>query len=713
MLKFKDYDEAKINSAYSPPQKIQDDRKRIYERYADMKNGRNYNGQNIEAVWDSAEKQYEGWRPPKSEDDWQSNIVPPITTTLVERALGEVSDQTIQPTVTARGEEDVVRARLMDYTYQYTWEKGDGDLELYAGLKQAFVLGNTVWQDDYWRDRRIVKVLKKFDMENNEEEYVQKKVDDFDDVYGETVNLREFYIDPNARSINRGRYKANDCIRRYIYSYNSFMEEFKGSIYDEFGACKYVTPGGDTDFYQFYQPPHNINKDQVEVLFYWGRRPDKLIIVANDIVVRDGPNPYNHKQLPFAWGRDIPKMNTLLARGEPNLLESIQDEMSTIRRMRIDRQHMDIWKMFLVSNRENLDDDEAVIAPSRFMYVDDPNNSIKPIEYNPVHATAYEEEKILKQEAREVTGMESPQTTGTATQAAIFKEATMKSLRMKIWLLSRELLTDIVRLRVPNITQFYSTPKVEQIVGEKNFGKYRTIRTSDMQLKVEQNGKLIENPQKGSFFFELTPDMVTPQYGSFDYKLSGGPTFPISKPLQQQKVAEFMQHPVITGAIQAGYYELGRMADEFSKIMEYDPDKFKNPESEQAQPQFDEETMLEMASRENALMMEGQKIDETPYATRGHTNIHLAFMESPTFRQGFNEEIMRNFIYHIQGEEKEQEQRQKANLPNVIPGSQVSGTPPPTESQGIMAGQAAAMTPGMAQGGENAPPPPEMPRNAG
>ena len=564
---FRDNKKAKLNLVYNPSEKVQVTRKIIYKRYQEMRDARVYHNENIESKWDKWEKQYEAWRPKRNADDWQSNITPPFTTTVVERALAEIVDQTIRPKVSPRGQEDYVRAKIMNHIVDYTWEIADGDLNFYNALKQALILGKTVWQEDYWQDKREVQILKKFNLETKEEEYEKKDVYDYDDVYGSTVNIRNFFLDPAARTINNGKHKANDAIRRYIMSHTTFMENFKDSIWDQFGDVKHVKPGGDLNYYQFYTPPENINKDdEVEVLFYWGRRPDKMIIMANDVVIRDGPNPYAHKQLPFAEGSDVPRLNQFWARGEPALLESIQDEMTTIRRMRIDRQHMDIWKMFLVSNRENLDEDEAIVAPSRFLFVDDPKNSIVPLEYKDVNPSAYQEEDRLKQDGREVTGIESPQPAGTATEAAIFKESTMKALRLKIWLLSRELMTNIVRLRVPNITQYYSIPKAVEVLGEKKVAEYRKIRTNNMNLELKKDGTLLEEESKDDHFFVVLPEMITPQYGGFDLKMSGEPSFPVSKPLQQQKVAEFMQHPVVMGAIQNSYYSVNKMADSLSEI---------------------------------------------------------------------------------------------------------------------------------------------------
>lgn len=703
MLEFRDDSKAKINLIYKPPDAIQQVRKRIYKRFSEMKDGRG----SVEADWDKWEKQYEAWRPTRSADDWQSNITPPFTTAIVERALAEMVDQTIQPKIVARGPEDKPRAQVLTHIKDYTWEIGDGDLELYASLKEALILGKTIWQDDYWQDRRQVKVLKKFDLEKGIEEYVEKDVDDFNDVYGECVNLRNFYIDPMARTINRGRFKANDCIRRYIMNIDTARETFRGPIWNPLDAMKYVKAGGDLNYYQFYKPPEGINKDnEVEVLFYWGRRPDKLIIMINDVVIRNGPNPYNHKQLPFAEGSDVKRLHKFWARGEPELLYSIQDELTTLKRMRIDRQHMDIWKLFFADSRNLLDEEDMIVAPSRLIYTEgSPRDAIWTPEWRDINPSAYKEEELLRKDGREVTGVESPQPAATATEAAIFKESTMKALRMKIWLFSRELLTGIIRLRVPNIVQFYSTPRVEKIVGEERMTKYRTIRTTDVALEMTRDGELVEKKKKGDYFFEISPEMITPQYGGFDYKLSAEPTFPISKPLQQQKVNELMQHPIVAGAVETGHYDLGKLADVMLEINDFDPEEFK-AEKEEA-PLIDQTQLLELANRENEILAKGTRVEPTAYSNRAHTDIHLAFMDSDTFRDAIrdNPEILSNMIYHVMGEGKAQELREGEGVakPPGGAGLRAGLTPPGGEAQGIEKGAAKAAMPGRMLG-------PEMPK---
>lgn len=703
-LEFKDLNDAEINQEYNPPDKIQADRKRVYERYQKMKNGRNIRGADITKLWDKWEKQYESWRPPKKYiDEWQSNIVPPFTTTIVERALAEIVGQTVRPAIRGRGEEDKDKAKILEHIVDYSWYVGDGDLELFDSLKQCLVLGKTIWQEDYRLEEREVQILKGLSLKEDEREfnYVKKNIIDFNDVYGENVSLRNFFIDPAAKTINRGRYRASDCIRRYILSYDSFMEMFKGSIWDQFGDTDKVRPGARSDFYQYYEPSRGVWNDEVELLFYWSRTPDKMIIVANDVVIRDDPNPYNHKQLPFAEGSDVTRLDGFYARGEPELLESIQDELTTLRRMRIDRTHMDIFKPTFISNRELLGEDENILHPGAMIPVDDPS-SVKELNNSDINPSAYREEALLKEDGREVTGVMNPQPSGTATEAAIFKESTMKTLQLKLWRLSRELVGSAMKLRVPNIVQYYDAPNVASIVGDAS--EYRRIVTEGVRLDIDREGNLMEQDERGYHFFDVKPGMVTPKYGGFDLVITAEPELPLSKPLRQDKISEFMQHPVIVQAVQNGYYDVNKMADTLSEEFEYDPEEFKQPEAPQ-EPMVDEEQILELANRENEIMLGGRMLPGTPYAPQEHTQVHLAFLSSPTFAENMNEDAIAAFTRHILEEARAQEARQSGGQPKAGLGQPMAGPGQQkgSEIEGIMGSKLKSAAPGRMIGKERVP----------
>ena len=726
-------EQARINADIQLNDEQQFWKEHSYRRYALMKAARQQNNQ--EGKWNDWQKQYEAWRPPKSMDDWQSNIVPPYTTSVVETALSEMTSQALIPIIGSRVRKYVPHAAVVEFIKNYTWEIGYGNMELYKAEKQMLITGTTVWQESYLEDKRKVQMVAKYNKKTGREEYKEVEIFDFDDVYGEAVNIWDVWFDPYARSVNLGPYKADDAIRRYIFHIDKFRNMFAGTKWDKFGFVNKIKPGGDTNYYQFYQPPKGIEHGtEVEVLFHWIRNPDKLVLLANDIPFYVGPNPYWHKQIPLAVGQDVLNPWGIYGKGEPGLLESIQDELTTNRRMRLDRQKMDIYKMIFVSNNEAITDQDLIPAPMKPVYVDDVNN-IKAFEYGDVNPSAFREEELLKQDAARVTGIDDRQmsvgkTAATATEAAILKDATLKRLKTKIWALSNSMLLEVAQLRVPNILQYYKTPKIKEIMGNDAIEKmlairevaeeqrlvihggkyyeaeYKTIVTKDKELKKNGAGGLDIVDKRGDNFFMVTPDMLPPNASLLRFKTSVEPQFPLSKPLQQQKIAEFMAQPIISLAVQSGYYDPNKMADELSLINDYDPEKFKAQDKDQQLQStlVDPKKILELAGKENEQMMQGEALIGTPFATPEHTQVHLAFMQSEPLKQAAaqNPDILSNMSKHILEENQAQILRQKGlqGQTGMQQGQQANST---AQDQAIMGGEAKAANPNMQLGPENVP----------
>ena len=713
--------------------------KHCYMRFELMKQARQQNGR--EDNWKKWMRQYNAHRPPKGLN-WQSNIVPPFTTSVVESALSEMVDQNLMPTVRARKKEDVPKATVVDFVKNHSWDVGYGPVELYKAQKQQLQLGTTFWQDYYLREKQKVQILTSYNPKTGAEEYKEIEMLDYDDCYGEAVSLWDLWVDPNARSMNIGPYKAQDAIRRYIMHIDTFKNTFVNSRWDKFGLAKHVEPSGDTNYYQFYKPPQDIDRgSQVEVLWHWIRQPDKLILLANDIPFYIGPKPYNHKKLPFARGVDLLDPWSLYGKGEPELLESIQDELTTIRRMRLDRQKLDIYKMIFVNNREVVTDQDLIPAPNKPIYVDDIDN-VKAFEYGDVNPSAFREEILLKEDGVRVTGVDDraqsvSKTAGTATEAAILKEATLKRLRTKIWLTSQTLLTEVIHLRVPNIVQFYQVPKVTQIMGRDAIDKwakirkvadegrllqqgnmffeqeYRTIVTKNKKLEKSKNGEINVVDERGDHFFMVTPDVLIPTEGSFLYKLGAEPTVPLSKPLQQQKTAELFQHPIVMAAVNLGYYEVGKIADKMLDINEYDPEEFHKTQqalAEQGATEIDPVKMMEQASRENELLLAGNKVPGTPFASPEHTLVHFEALKSAIADGRATPEVLIGFNNHMSWEAAAQQARSQGmqqpggqlQLPGgggQPPGSSIRGK----EAQGIEGGDMKATLPNKQVGPEGVP----------
>lgn len=687
-----------IDKYYQPSEKEVEMRRMVYDRYWQMQSSPER--QRMEREWEKGERAWEAFREEKLEEDWQSDYYIPLTTSVIESILAEFIDQRLRPFILPRSDEDEVAARVMQHIFDYTCDVGDFDLELYNVFKAALIRGTGLAQEYYLKDRRLVKDiidLGRMSKKNKKLEFETKdrEVFEYDDVKMEEVSVWDVFVDEFALDFNRGNKKARDCIRRYVMDIEVFKQFFVGPIWNPLGNAQYVKPGGDTNYYRHYKPPMSIDHSkQVEVLWYWSRKPeDLLVIVANDVVVRMGPNIFKHKQLPFAKAVDVSRLDHFYGKGEPKLLESVQEELNTIRRMTIDRHHLDLDKSFLVSNTTQLDDTDLIARPHAVIPVDDINN-VKALEYGDIPSSVRITTQAIAEDSIRVTGVDDraqalQKAGATATEAAILKESTLKRIKMKIILLSRGFLTDISRQRVANIMQFYSIPKLEKIAGEpgttefrraveeaefdellevKNGDFYRkTYRQIPLQNKnftFDARGNMVEEDRNGIGFLEARPSFFMPSnQAGFILKYEATSNLQISKPLLQSKTTELFDR--LLPLTQSTNYDAEKLGDMLVRVNDFNPEDLKKgqPQQEGMGQEGRIELAVQLAARENQEVLRGEPIpmNGTPFAPEAHTEVHIAALQSPAYKN-IPEEQYKKLVQHAMGEIIAQQMRRGGGM---------------------------------------------------
>ena len=710
----------KLADLYKPTELEKTKRDYVYDRYHAMRD--NPKRQQAETVWRKGREQWEALRHARSEDEWQSNHYVPVTTAVVETAMSEIIDQSPKPMILPRGSEDIPKATIMEHIFEYTWDISGSDLEEEDVLHDTLVCGTGIAQEFYWKDVRKIKTgLKK----GSKQEYDTEDKADYEDCYMEGVRLEDFFVDELARGFS-GPYRARDAIRRYIMDIEAFKQFFCGEVWDPLGNAKFVRPGGDTNYYEKYGPPQGIDHSkQVEVLWYWSIAPEDLLcIVANDVVVVMGPNPYKHKQLPFARAVDIKRTHEFYGKGEAELLESIQDELNTLRRMVIDRNHLDIDKMFYGPSRINLSDEDLIARPHGFIPSDE---EIHPVEYNDVPRSVEISLSHLEDDSTVVTGInprsQALPTTGTATEAAILKESTLKRIRLKVRRFEREFLTRIATLRVSNIIQYYSQPRLEEIIGkqgtqeyEKQINelrakglleetpdgtvyekKYREIPLMGKEFTTGADGSpMIQDSQSSITFFQLNPDYFLPSKSGYNIKITAGSTLPISKSLMQTKYQEAYDRLSVVALKVPNTYSIKKLGDMLLRINDINPTDVSVDQPIQQEADQRAQMMVELASMENKLMMQNKAIapSGTPNVGMIHTQVHVEFTSSPEFQAlTSNDPRVQLMIDHITGEVAAQGQRQGS-----VPGGSPAGAPGQDQINGL---GAQPQAPDQASGGAN------------
>lgn len=717
---FKTNLKADISKTYSPEGEEQNVREHVYHRLHNMKQGRSI----YDVHWDDYEKQWEGYRNEKSNTDWKSNIVAKLSTSIVETLMAEVQQYDIEPPIRARGYEDIPRAEIMKESVKYTKQTGDFKLEEEDIKKEAFIYGSGFGEEMLWQDMRDVRFAKERKNEKGEKEtyFDTVKIFTYNGMYMEHVPIRDIWFDEAAKTINRGRRMANDCVRQLIMTKDAAIDFLSNPRWSHSENLQYLQTGHEDEYYQYYQAPGRIDRsEEVQILFYWSIRPDYLCIVANDVVFHMGPNPYNHKMLPFVQAYDVKRTNALYHKGEMDLLESLQEELSKLKRMRLDRIHLTIDPMWLLARRENISEEDLMSRPHGSIDVDDPMTAARELRPSDTPQSAYKEEESLNMEAQKVTGVDDgsqaiQRTSLTATEFSGLRESTLRKVALKLWHIHNGFHVSHTRLRVSNILQYWIQPQYEAVVGEKKSAQYKEqiaklkeqglyanvegedfmktypqIRTTGKKI-VEKKGKISMVEEKGDHFFTVKPEHITPFYQNFDIVYDGTPSLPLTKTLLQTKCAEVFDRIMPVALSGIGGYDAAKITDWYLKKADEDPDQFKTVQ--EAEPGG--QGMLQMAMAENEQMIKGKALPPTPYAIPEHSKIHTAFMKSKVFQQlDMNDPnqkaIIDAFSKHVQGEIAAQNQRGgvapeikgtdanaskgQASQPMMTPGSRAGSSP--------------------------------------
>ena len=490
----------------------------VFERVQKMRQKRD----KLENDWNQADKQYQMFRDARPKEDWRSNLKLPMTFSIVETALSEMIDQSPGWRYLPREDGDIYNADKLEKITQYTWEKGNGGVELISFMKDALIYGTSIGEEYYRQDQVFKKEMADFDLEKfKPTDWKKTRETGYDDCYFESIPIWDFYIDPRATSFDN----AMDCLKKVRTSKDDFLFRYR-----RYPNAKKVVSGGATELYvsKWFDPTEVFGEDEVECWHYYNRQKDLYLVIANGILLTppDNPNPYKHKDFPFIRGVDVILPHSFYGMGEPKVVECLDDELNTLRNMRLDTAHLNINTSFIVDDRLEMDDSDFVSRPHGVYR--GPVGSIAPVPNKPINSEAYKEEELLKDDFIRATGIDPRlQSLGgkgdTATEVSILKEASLKRVRMKLRLLEKIALHRLARLRISNIKQFYSIPRVTRIIGAN--GEPQEIQ------QFKSYG--YNDEQTGMYKTEQTlPEDLT---GEYDIIVVPGSTLPISKAMEAQK----------------------------------------------------------------------------------------------------------------------------------------------------------------------------------
>lgn len=634
---------------YKPNKQQREVRRTVYERFQTMRDDPIRKEE--EEWWDKADKAYAQWMPGREDDDWRSHLVLPDAFAAIQSNAQESIERRSRPTLESVEASDLAREQFCNDIMKYSMDRTQFDYENYRAKLVASIRGTAFVMERYRYETRKVKDPDSIDDQGNIV-YKEQEIVDYDDTVTEYCENDTIFIDPSATHES----KARDMIEREILD----IKEFKRLYGNKPGFInqKYVQASGDlTENTQFFKKAQDMTDKDVEILHYTNRATDEYNVVANNVVVRADAIPYKHKELSVSVYRHYLIPGRMYGLGIPRVIYSLSEERSSLRRLNLDRQNLNMNKVFLANDLVDIDEEDARSRPNGIIQVNtngmNINQVIQPLEFGDISPSYYRTEEMLLEDIRRAHGIDDRiqgvQTGGTATEAAILKETAQKRINMVAVQAEMDTLIRIGRLKWSNIQFFYPAARIERVTQDNDDAEkkvYRSIKVAGKQYVVrEENGGYVLDTSEieGTSGFVLNPAMARFMEGDYDVTMDASAAPVLSKPLQQAKITEMFGlialNPMLMNVI-----EPEKAVRRYLQINDEDPKMWMRGKG------LTSDQWKRLAIQENNVMATGIPLVPTEGATEDHTSEHLHFMDTAAYH-ALPVPVQQNILQHVLGED--------------------------------------------------------------
>lgn len=489
--------------------------------------------------WDLFWERWELKPPADSDNPYISQFQSPYpfshVETIVPRILGD------EPTIDYQAiehEDDDPKAAMLGAVVNWQLQLMRFEAEARNFIRQGCITGYSVGKLGWIREteRRSVDVLRERFHEQLMAPFTVRGTEEVDwvirnEAFFETVDIYDFVWPVRATSLNKAKAvwqrcwmtmaEMKDMEAKGFFSHVSEVEPFMGDDRRTELATRFAAQG---------LSPSMLTSDseqaEVEVWERW--EDDRLTVIAGrSVVLRDEPNPFNHKRKPFIDFTPVERPFSIHGVGIIKMMYDMNEDLSALKRQRRDAITFIInptWKA-----TEGVKESDIELRPGAVWHVPDTEDVEPATQPNIDFSASYQEEQNAKNDMQQVTGAfdylsgVNPGGVQTATGVAtisnegnkrivemvnVFSERSMKRLGWQLAGLTIQYLDNSVAVplyQYPEAAQAWSdlkeeaAPKIAQVERED-------IQTAGMVLPIPRVGtdKQVNDVQKRSDAVQMT-----------------------------------------------------------------------------------------------------------------------------------------------------------------------------------------------------------------
>lgn len=458
----------------------------VTDRFA---RARNYRVTSQDDIW---QRSYNNWRGilDPSIYPWRSKLFIPWSFTVVETIIPKVFARdpkwralAASPNFPAEG------PRVVQNLLTYQWNHMKMRIKMYDYIKDSLMYSKGFAKVS-WNFQTKTKTFMEPVVGKDDKITFKKTVKsniENDDPLVDIVDPFDIYIDPDATSSGFGGNAAYMIHRKTV----PFDDVKNNPNYENVADLeqKNANPDQYEDKLSRYNssiPQKDKHADMVEILEYWEQ--DRLIVIGNrSVVLRDTPNPYNHKEIPFVELDDYRDPHRLYGQSELSVIDPLQREINSIRNQRRDYDNLALNPVIRMVPGTLRNPNSAVMAPGNVWMVSD-LNSMDVFELPQLQGVARDIEQQTANDIKMTVAIDeigigllpdNPQRR-SATEVVTAQSMAGKRFAIKIALLE-EAVKKIGQLVFALNQQFLDQERLIQIVGERGAQEWVELTPEDIR----------------------------------------------------------------------------------------------------------------------------------------------------------------------------------------------------------------------------------------
>jgi hypothetical protein len=498
---------------YEPTEEEIKVRKKVYDDFSVMRDLRNqrykyFNDRTLKEFIDDSELRLSNYVPTREEqgkEEWQANFSHPVTSNKMNAILASVALDVPEVRIVARNEKNdqsLKRAYIIKNLVKHSYDKDDKEEQVYFEGWETAGKGTCIIYDGYQKQKAKRKKITSYDPYTGKVEFTEESIETKNGcvefiVPLENIFIWNFYI-PNIQDQPKlcwvesmGREEAKAEFGKYPNF--KFVKDQKKMLSKDIQA-RY--------FYEAWASRVK-GSSPYEIVRYYNRFNDHHVILANGVVLYDGPMLLGRKQKVYPFAKTVYSLfsaDFFYGNSLPNKMMGEQDVINALYNMSVDKTYKSMVPSLLIGNqnKDDFDLEDPYISLDTKIYVQD-INAVKQLEFQGINNADVKMIDLISR-GLDLTTVDSNQQgvqgRGVTAREVVISNENARKLKGTFYMFLTSLWIQKIKLRIINILTWYTKVEQQKELGKDMWDKYKKYIIENADLGDGKKGTLEVNIAK-------------------------------------------------------------------------------------------------------------------------------------------------------------------------------------------------------------------------